>query len=37
MNDLTHELYNAFMAYIGEEQYAAFRLGLRLGLQLHAL
>ena len=31
------KLSRALMAYIAQEEHAAFRLGLRLGLQLHAL
>lgn len=34
---LSDELYNTALLCLREGQYAAFRLGLRLGLQLHAL
>ena len=34
---LRDNLYNTVLLCSNEEQYAAFRLGLRLGLQLHAL
>lgn len=34
---LCDDLYNTVLICINEEQYAAFRLGLRLGMELHAL